>query len=191
MKFKHKELIIGIVIGVIISCNIAIFADDIINAVPNQFKIMVNNDYCDIEGYNINDSTYFKLRDIGKYTNFNVDFKEDTIMITTSDSQSILSESNNEEEQELYNYITIGEKQYIAAKEVDSIVCDYFPYWVFAYTYDKTVWSENDNSWCYLNKLDINYTSIEEYKIPCEFFDDVPYIAKEVFESEVLSRLNE
>lgn len=49
---------------------------------PNTFPIMLNGSNVEIEGYNINGSTYFKLRDIGDKVGFNVDFENDTIMIS-------------------------------------------------------------------------------------------------------------
>ena len=49
--------------------------------IPNPYKIRVNGAEKPMEGYNINGYSYFKLRDIGEQVGFNVDFKEDTILI--------------------------------------------------------------------------------------------------------------
>lgn len=49
---------------------------------PNPFAITLNGQPVQIEGYNLNDSTYFKLRDIGAALGFDVDFDNNTIMIT-------------------------------------------------------------------------------------------------------------
>ena len=43
-----------------------VLANEIYNATKNGFKVLVNNSEADIEGYNIDGYTYFKLRDIGK-----------------------------------------------------------------------------------------------------------------------------
>ena len=43
-------------------------------ATPNEFPIKVNGQDTQMEGYNIDGSTYFKLRDIGDNMNFDVGF---------------------------------------------------------------------------------------------------------------------
>lgn len=51
---------------------------------PNPFPITVDGAPVEIEGYNLNGSTYFKLRDIGDKLGFFVDFQDDTIVILKS-----------------------------------------------------------------------------------------------------------
>jgi len=58
------------------------------NLVQNPFNIKIDGSYQDIEAYNINGYTYFKLRDIGEKTGFNVDFKNNEIIIKSN--QNIL-----------------------------------------------------------------------------------------------------
>ena len=82
MNFKHRELIIGIIIGAVCFSGFSIFADTLYNISPNPYKITVNGSEKYIEGFNINGYSYFKLRDIGEQVGFDVDFKEDIIMIT-------------------------------------------------------------------------------------------------------------
>lgn len=94
MKLKHKEFIVGIILGGIIFGGITVFADNLFNVIINPFKIKVNGTETFIEGYNINGNSYFKLRDIGECIGFDVDFKEDTIMINT---QTAIMESLNEQ----------------------------------------------------------------------------------------------
>ena len=55
---------------------------------PNPFPITVNGAPVEIEGYNLNDNTYFKLRDIGDKLGFSVDFENDTIVITKQNSSA-------------------------------------------------------------------------------------------------------
>lgn len=50
-------------------------------ATPNEFPIKVNGQDTQMEGYNIDGSTYFKLRDIGDNMNFDVGFNNNTIYI--------------------------------------------------------------------------------------------------------------
>lgn len=54
---------------------------------PNSFPITINGEPVEIEGYNLNDNTYFKLRDIGDKLGFNVGFENDTIVITKNDER--------------------------------------------------------------------------------------------------------
>ena len=75
-----KQLIIGIIIGSIITLSISALAN--FEAIPNQFPIKLNGNDISLEGYNINGSTYFKLRDIGDKVGFGVDFADNTINIT-------------------------------------------------------------------------------------------------------------
>lgn len=52
-------------------------------AVSNPFPVLLNGESISLEGYNINDSTYFKLRDIADAVGgFDVDFKNNTIQLS-------------------------------------------------------------------------------------------------------------
>ena len=54
-----------------------------LTATPNPFPIKLNGNDVSIEGYNIEDSTYFKLRDIADAVGgFEVGFEDDTIILT-------------------------------------------------------------------------------------------------------------
>lgn len=186
MKFKHKEFVLGIILGGVIFSNLTIFANEALNVFFNPFKITVDGVYKNIEGYNINGSTYFKLRDIGNEVGFKVDFKEETIMINTDENVV----TNISSQDILYNYITIDGIEYIASIDVDSVVCKYFPKWVFAYTgNENSAWTRDGVSYCYLNEMDNNYESIAEYKITCTFINGKPYLSREVFENEILGRI--
>lgn len=113
MKLKHREFIIGIILGGVIFSGVTISADTILNVITNPFKIKVNGVEKFIEGYNINGNSYFKLRDIGEQTGFDVDFKEDTIMINTQQTKTLNNldkvsvEQNNENEVEVIGEDTI------------------------------------------------------------------------------------
>lgn len=54
---------------------------------PNSFPITINGEPVEIEGYNLNDNTYFKLRDIGDKLGFDVGFENDTIVITKNNER--------------------------------------------------------------------------------------------------------
>ncbi len=77
-----KKLISGIIIGAVLGTAIGGFAVNSI--VDNPFPVVVNGEKKNIEGYNIDDRTYFKLRDIADAVGgFSVDFKDNTILINT------------------------------------------------------------------------------------------------------------
>lgn len=82
---KYKQFVLGVVCGAVIFGTIAAIATEyIVN--PNPYPVKVNGNDVDIEGYNINDNTYFKLRDIGDNVGFGVDFQDDTVMINVAGS---------------------------------------------------------------------------------------------------------
>ena len=107
MKLKHREFILGILLGSVIFAAMTVFADNVLDVVVNPFKIKVNGEETFIEGYNINGNSYFKLRDIGKYTGFDVDFKEDTIMINTQVASTAPLNTQQEDEIEIVDGDTI------------------------------------------------------------------------------------
>lgn len=88
MRFNYKNFLAGVAVGAVALNAAPSIADVVYNITPNPFRITVNQDEKEIEGYNINGSTYFKLRDIGEQVGFGVDFKENTIMITTDNTNS-------------------------------------------------------------------------------------------------------
>lgn len=77
-----KKFLIGLICGIFISSS-TVMAYQSYVAYKNEYSVFVDGQESDIDGYNINGYTYFKLRDIGKYIGFNVDFKEGDIIINT------------------------------------------------------------------------------------------------------------
>lgn len=102
-----KKFVCGLLIGVIISGLVGVYA---VNQIyDNPYPIYVNGEPKQIQGYNIDGYSYFKLRDIAQATNkFNVDFQNDNVIIDTSKGYS---EENKQPEQ-----LKIDEKK---------IYCDY------------------------------------------------------------------
>ncbi len=80
MKERLQGLITGVIAGAVMTGSIGVLAAQY-TATDNPFPIKVNGAETKMEGYNINGSTYFKLRDIGEHMGFNVDFKDGTIYI--------------------------------------------------------------------------------------------------------------
>ena len=77
-----KNFITGIILGSIISGAAGVFAGQYM-ATSNPFPVQLNGNNISLEGYNINDNTYFKLRDIADYVGgFTVGFNNNTIQLT-------------------------------------------------------------------------------------------------------------
>lgn len=76
-----KQFIIGFTTGAVIFSAVGAFAGQYI-AIENPFPIQLNGQNIQLEGYNIEGSTYFKLRDIADAVGgFTVDFQNDTIQL--------------------------------------------------------------------------------------------------------------
>lgn len=92
MKKLLQGFIIGIISGVIITGSIGVFAA-YYTASDNPFPVTYNGNRISLEGYNIEGSTYFKLRDIADVVGgFNVGFENNTITLT---GQSAPAETSN------------------------------------------------------------------------------------------------
>ena len=78
---KRKELITGIIIGSMITGTGVLAAQ--YTAAENPFPIQLNGQDVYMQGYNINDETYFRLRDIADVVGgFGVDFNNNTIQLS-------------------------------------------------------------------------------------------------------------
>lgn len=86
MKTNKNKLITAAI--VVLLAATPVLANEIFNATKNEFKVMVNDREVDIQGYNVDGYTYFKLRDIGNNLGFDVDFKDNTIIINNERHQS-------------------------------------------------------------------------------------------------------
>ena len=79
-----KKFILGFITGGIICAAVTGFAVEYAVTV-NPFLVKVNGVESSIEGYNINDNTYFKLRDVADAVGgFQVGFTDNTITIDTA-----------------------------------------------------------------------------------------------------------
>ena len=78
-----NKFILGFITGGIICATATGFAVEYV-VTANPFPVAVNGTETAIEGYNINDNTYFKLRDVADAVGgFNVGFSDNTITIDT------------------------------------------------------------------------------------------------------------
>ncbi len=86
-----KKYIAGIATGVLLSCTVALAVNH--TATDNPFPVQLNGSPVNIEGYNIDGSTYFKLRDVADTVGgFDVNFENDTISLSTKSTQTFLVE---------------------------------------------------------------------------------------------------
>lgn len=84
----RKNFIIGVIAGGLVFGAVGAFAGQYV-ATENPFPIKLNGENISIEGYNIDGSTYFKLRDVADAVGgFNVDFQDNTIMLNNITEQS-------------------------------------------------------------------------------------------------------
>lgn len=77
-----KQFIFGFIAGAITFGALGALAAGVI-AEPNKFPIKLNGNDIEINGYNIDGSTYFRLRDISNTVGgFDVDFQNNTIFLS-------------------------------------------------------------------------------------------------------------
>ncbi len=112
-----KKFTLGFIIGGVICSAITGFAIEY-SVTVNPFPIKVDGAAKSIEGYNINDSTYFKLRDIADAVGgFTVGFTNNTITIST---QSEPSEPTNTDEPITIHEGEISQRRF--AREGDTVI---------------------------------------------------------------------
>lgn len=82
MKSHNKKCIIYFIAGAMIFGTVGAFAGQYI-ATENTFPVQLNGKDVAVGGYNIDGSTYFKLRDIANVIGgFDVDFSDNTIQLS-------------------------------------------------------------------------------------------------------------
>jgi len=77
-----KKFTLGFVIGALLFSTVTVFAAGELIVNPNPFPIFVDGVRTEMEGYNINGSTYLKLREFEKL-GVGIDFVDRQILITT------------------------------------------------------------------------------------------------------------
>jgi len=101
-----KKIISGLIIGMLITLSINVFAAGELLINPNPFPIHVDGQEQNLEAYNINGSTYIKLSDIPKATNnvLEVKFDQENKRIninTQKDTEANISLQNTEGEEKV------------------------------------------------------------------------------------------
>lgn len=78
-----KNFVTGFISGAIAFTMVGAMAANMVTT-PNTYPVKLDGKDVSIEGYNVDDYTYFKLRDISDAVGgFDVDFKDDTIVLTS------------------------------------------------------------------------------------------------------------
>lgn len=79
-KWVNKQTIVMFILGIMISSTSFVVATNIVTN-PNPFPIIKDGNRVEVQGYNINNSTYLKLRDVASLVDTNVEFKDKKIYI--------------------------------------------------------------------------------------------------------------
>lgn len=165
-----KSITLGILIGATATLSITALAEYVI--VPNSFPVKVNGQTVQVEGYNINDSTYFKLRDVADAVGgFEVGFEDNAIVVNTpnkpapaptqisTDITVVKGEDGNDYTSDGLKIEYIDDVAYINSLKITDIYDIFF-------IGDNCVYDKNKN------KIDITIPTHPEYSqyIPLEFY---------------------
>ena len=122
-----KKFVSGLLIGILLTLSITTFAAVELEIIPNPYKVLIDNKTSDVQGYNINGSTYLKLTDFveaGLGVNFNKTTKQ--IEITTPAVNATESTTNKPadttKEGETVNKQSTETKNSTPPKKADSSV---------------------------------------------------------------------
>lgn len=180
-----KRFITGLIVGVIISTTITSLAVEYFIS-ENPYPVIVDGSNITIEGYNINNNTYFKLRDIADAVGgFNVTFENDSILLTTEkkDMNSTIHQFTNS------LYETIDNIDYMsvqnAGEYIDKITSGSLE-WILTYPTNYP-----ELMWCVLNHMGgiSGNDVIEEFQITTVNINNKQYISKETFENDILKHI--
>jgi hypothetical protein len=79
-KWINKQTIVMFIFGIVISSTSFVVATNIVTN-PNPFPVIKDGKEVVVDGYNINGSTYLKLRDVAGLVDTNVEFKDKKIYV--------------------------------------------------------------------------------------------------------------
>ncbi len=93
-----KKFFAGLITGIIIAISFTTYAAVQLKVIPNPYPVFINNTKANVQGYNINGSTYLKLSDL-KTAGLDVKFADSKINIASSvkdsDSAHDVVKTNN------------------------------------------------------------------------------------------------
>lgn len=117
-----KKFFAGLITGIIIAISFTTYAAVQLKVIPNPYPVFINNTKANVQGYNINGSTYLKLSDL-KSAGLDVKFADSKINVTSLFSAETVPVQNNEDSksslnithlQDGYEFETITYKGYTA-----------------------------------------------------------------------------
>lgn len=155
-----KKFISGLITGIIVCLSLTTFAAVSLNVIPNPYSVLINGHKTQVDGYNINESTYLKLRDFEK-AGLKVDFQNNNILIT-SQTQSI----NNTEVDTMSKTTNLKITTYNGCKAIEQngiIYVDAHYLNLFNLKYDsnaQTITFTKNNKTISFTKNDTNYCII-------------------------------
>ncbi len=131
-----KKFLIGFISGAVLCGSLAAVAVEY-NIYPNPYKVVVDGKEVAIEGYNINDKSYFQLRDIGNAVGFQVGFDaaNETVLVST-DPNAVMPDTKPADEFVASMPVTIPDPMYIESETLGVVTNDEF---------QIKVWSKDEN----------------------------------------------
>lgn len=89
-----KKYISGLLAGIIIATSLTTFAAVQLKVVPNPYPIFINNSKANVQGYNINGSTYLKLSDL-KVAGIDAGYNKDKKQIEVKSDAGLTDNNSN------------------------------------------------------------------------------------------------
>lgn len=138
-----KKIVFGIILGMFISSGIAVAAE--LKIVPNPFPVFIDGKKASVEGYNINGSTYLKLRDFEK-AGLKIYFDEEKRQIEVTTKETATEAKAPNESKEVNSMDEITKTKY---KGYDAIIKDGVTYVIYRIFRDSPYYTlfydENEN----------------------------------------------
>ncbi|HEX2925073.1 MAG TPA: hypothetical protein VHP38_02245 [Ruminiclostridium sp.] len=113
-----KKYIAGLLSGIIIAMSVTAFAAVELKVIPNPYPVMIDGTKADVQGYNINGSTYLKLSDL-KVTGLNAKFANKQITISKAqESTETTKDGTTKMTSDSLKIYTIDDKEYVSMRDV-------------------------------------------------------------------------
>ncbi len=91
-----KKFFAGLITGIIIAISFTTYAAVQLKVMPNPYPVFINNTKANVQGYNINGSTYLKLSDL-KTAGLDVKFADSKINVTSAFTEAEPTEPTEKE----------------------------------------------------------------------------------------------
>ncbi|ACL77324.1 hypothetical protein [Ruminiclostridium cellulolyticum] len=152
-----KKFLSGLITGLLVSVSLTAFAAIQLKVVPNPYPVFINNAKANVQGYNINGSTYLKLSDLktagldAKYNNAKKQIEVNSVnnSATDADQISVNPTSDNIDGFKIYK---LDGKDYVRIYEIvkycnDQYIKNQTDKKVFFYLRTKSIYSESDTNY--------------------------------------------